>query len=137
VTEDRYAASATLDLRARHGSAAVGLMAHGPGRVLRGVELRGGLLRAVRVDDQGVTVGPPLRPPGDARAAHLTLLIGVAPDGSLATYASSGRAAPVMVPAGPAASGPPPTRVALTCRWTGAARFTSIRVRATPAPGDS
>jgi beta-xylosidase len=137
VTEDRYAASATLDLRAKRGSAAVGLMAHGPGRVLRGVELRGGLLRAVRVDEQGVTVGPPVRPPGDARAAHLTLLIGVAPDGSLATYASSGRAAPVMVPAGPAASGPPPTRVALTCRGTGAARFTSIRVRATPAPGDS
>jgi xylan 1,4-beta-xylosidase len=138
VPEDRYAASATLDLRALRGSAAVGLMAHGPGRVLRGVELRSGRLRAVRIDDQGVTVGPPLSPPGALRRdASLTLLIGVAPDGSLATYASSGRGAPVVVPPGPAASGPSPTRIALTCRGTGAARFSSIRVRATPAPGDS
>jgi hypothetical protein len=42
-----------------------------------------------------------------------------------------------VIPPGPAASGPSPTRIALTCRGTGAARFTSIRVRATPAPGDS
>jgi beta-xylosidase len=138
VPEDRYAASATLDLGAVRGSAAIGLMAHGPGRELRGVELRGGLLRGVRVDDQGVvTVGPPLAPPGGGRAGHLTLLIGVAPDGSLATYASSGRGAPVAVAPGPAATGESPTRIALTCRGTGAARFTSIRVRATPVPGDS
>jgi hypothetical protein len=141
VPDDRYAASATLDLGALRGSAAVGLMAHGPGRLMRGVELRAGLLRAVRVDEQGVvTVGPavppPIAAPTHGGAARLTLLIGVAPDGSLATYASSGGGAPVVVPPGPAASGPPPTRVALTCRGTGAARFTSIRVRATPAPGD-
>ena len=132
VPDDRYAAAATLDLRALHGSAAVGLMASGPDGLMRGIELRGRRLRAVRIDDRGVAVGPPVRPPG--RARHLTLLVGVAPDGSLATYASSARGAPVPVPPGPAASGAPPTRVALTCRGTGTARFTAIRVRALPDP---
>jgi len=124
VPTDAFSAVATV---AAARGAAVGLAVHGPGRVLRGLELRDGRLRAFRADDRGLRAGAAVpAPPG----ARLRLLVNATPDGAVALYAAAGGGPFVRIPAGPASTGSPPTRVALTCRGTGAVGVTSVRVAA-------
>jgi xylan 1,4-beta-xylosidase len=127
VPVDRFTAVATV-AAPRPREPAIGLAAHGPGRVLRGIEVRDGRLRAFRADDRGMALGPAMRAPAGAR---LRLLVNATPDGAIALYAAGARSAFVRLAGGPAASGLPPTRVALTCRGTGSARVESVRVSAT------
>jgi beta-xylosidase len=124
VPVDRFTAVATV-AAARGRGPAIGLAAHGPGRVLRGIEVRDGRLRAFRADDRGLALGPAVRAPTGAR---LRLLANAAPDGTIGLYAASPRGAFVRIAGGPAQSGAPPTRVALTCRGTGSARVESVHV---------
>jgi xylan 1,4-beta-xylosidase len=126
VPVDRFTAVATVTAPRPHGPA-VGLAAHGPGRVLRGIEVHDGRLRAFRADDRRLALGPAVRAPAGAR---LRLLASATPDGTVALYVAGSHAAFVRITAGPAESGPPPTRVALTCRGTGSARVESVRVAA-------
>ena len=62
VPADRFTARAAV----LPGSAAVGLSAHGPGRLLRGIELRAGRVRAFRVDGDRVTLGAAAPAPAGA-----------------------------------------------------------------------
>jgi xylan 1,4-beta-xylosidase len=125
VPVDAFTAVATVAAPPARAPA-VGLAAHGPGRVLRGIELGGGRVRAFRADDDGLILGPPARAPSGAR---VRLLINVAPDGTVALYASAGGAF-TRIPGGPADAGAPPTRLALTCRGKGSVRVASVRVAA-------
>jgi xylan 1,4-beta-xylosidase len=124
VPVDRFTAAATVRLP-RKGGPAVGLAAHGPGRVLRGIEVRGRRVRVFRRTERKLSLGPVVRAPvGD----RVRLLIDVTPDGAVAfSVGTAGRFTRVT---GPAEAGAPPTRVALTCRGTGTARIASIRVLA-------
>jgi hypothetical protein len=107
------------------GAPAVGLAAHGPGRSLRGIEVRGSRMRVFRLEDGRLSLGPAARAP---RGDRVRLLIDVTPDGAIAFFArTGGRFTRVS---GPAEAGAPPTRVALTCRGTGTVRIASIRVLA-------
>jgi beta-xylosidase len=124
VPVDRFAAAATV-AAPRAGGPAIGLAAHGPGRVLRGIELRDGALRAFRADDRGLALGPPTPAPAGAR---LRLLISATPDGTVALYAGGPGGALARIAGGPAEQGLPATRVALTCRGTGSAQVDSVRV---------
>jgi hypothetical protein len=124
VPVDRFTAEATVTAP-RGRAPAIGLATHGPGRVLRGIEVRRGRLRAFRADDRGLKLGPAAPAPTGAR---LRLLVNTTPDGTVALYAAGARGAYARVAGGPAEGGAPPTRVALTCRGTGAARVESIRV---------
>jgi hypothetical protein len=92
--------------------------------VLRGIEVRGRRMRIFRVTDGRLTLGPVSRAPARDR---VRLLVNVTPDGAVAFFASAGGAF-ARVPGGAAEAGAPPTRVALTCRGTGAVRIASIRV---------
>jgi hypothetical protein len=123
VPLDRFTAAATV-LAPRVNGPGIGLAVHGPGRILRGIELRGRRLRPFRVDDHGLVLGPAVPAPPSAR---LQLLVNATPDGGLALYASAG-AGFTRVPGGPAEAGAPPTRVALTCRGTGRLSVASLRV---------
>ena len=123
VPVDRWIAVATIDAR---GGATVGLAAN-LGRGVRGVELTPRGVRAFTHSPLGVTTGRVLRL---GRARTVRLAVSVAPGGALATYAAAGNGPLRRVPAGPAAQGSGPTRVALTCRRHGTARFASVRVRA-------
>jgi xylan 1,4-beta-xylosidase len=125
VPVDRWVATATVDARAPRGGADVGLAAN-LGRGVRGVELTRAGARAFTASPRGIQAGPPLRL---GRARTVRLAVSVAPGGALATYAAAGSAPLRAVPPGPAARGSGPTRIALTCRHRGAARFTSARVR--------
>jgi xylan 1,4-beta-xylosidase len=125
VPVDRWAATATVDARAPRDGADVGLAAN-LGRGVRGVELTRAGVRAFTAGPGGVRAGPPLRLP---RAGSVRLAVLVAPGGALATYAAAGRESLRPVPPGPAARGSAPTRVALTCRHSGAAHFASARAR--------
>jgi xylan 1,4-beta-xylosidase len=127
VPVDRFTAVATIVAPRPHG-AAIGLAAHGPGRVLRGIELRDGRLRAFRADDHGLRLG--LAAPAPA-GTPLRLLVNVTPDGAIALYAGRPRAPFVRIASGPAELGLPPTRVALTCRGRGSVSVDSVRVAAT------
>lgn len=127
VPVDRFTALATVDVPRRHGPA-IGLAAHGPGRVLRGIELRDGRVRAFRSDDRGLRLGASQAAPAGGR---LRLLINARPDGAVALYVGAGQGAPTRIASGPAQTGLAATRVALTCRGTGATRIDSIRVAAT------
>jgi xylan 1,4-beta-xylosidase len=124
VPVDRFTAVATV-AAPRAPAAAVGLAAHGPGRVLRGIEVRDGRLRAFRADDRGLRLGPAARAPAGAR---LRLLVSATPDGTIALYAAGQGGAFTRLAGGPAETGSAATRVALTCRGTGAARVESVRV---------
>jgi hypothetical protein len=123
VPVDAFTAIADVAVPKAHGLA-VGLATHGPGRVLRGVELRNGWLRTFRADDRGVNVGVRMPAAADTRL----LLLNVRPDGTIAFYAGRRGGAFARLPGGPAEAGPAPTRTALTCRGTGIARFGSVRV---------
>jgi hypothetical protein len=96
--------------------------------VLRGIEVRDGRLRAFRADDRGLALGPAVRAPAGTR---LRLLVNATPDGAVALYAAGARSAFVRLAGGPAESGLPPTRVALTCRGKGSARVESLHVTTT------
>jgi beta-xylosidase len=124
VPVDTFTAAATVDVPHRHGLA-IGLAAHGPGRVLRGIELRDGHARAFRADDRGVRLGPPTPAVAGTR---LRLLVNVTGDGTIALYIGRPRGSFTRIAGGPAQRGAPPTRTALTCRGTGMVRFGSVRV---------
>ena len=126
VPVDRWIATATVDARAAASGADTGLAAN-LGRGVRGVELTRAGVRAFTASPDGVQVGPLLRL---ARAQTVRLAVSVAPGGTLATYTATGNGPLRPVPPGPAARGSTPTRVALTCRHRGVARFLSTRVRA-------
>jgi xylan 1,4-beta-xylosidase len=127
VPADRYAAVATLEVRggrdAGRARAGVGVVA---GDDVRGVELAGRTVRAFSASPAGVRPGPAV-PIG--RASRVRLFVSVSPGGGMTTWAAVGGAPFAPVPPGPAAIGPAPTRVALTCRGHGTARFASLRVR--------
>jgi xylan 1,4-beta-xylosidase len=125
VPLDRWAAVATVDASGARDGARPGL-AVSAGTSLRGVEYAGGAARAFSLSRAGVRTGPPV---AVAPARLVRLLVTVAPDGGLATFVASGAGPFAAVPAGGAARGPVPTRVALTCRGAGTARFASLRVR--------
>jgi xylan 1,4-beta-xylosidase len=131
VVVDGFVARARLEAMPPGNRAGAGLAAHGPGRLMRGVELRGGVLRAFRATGSQVRLGPPVPAPAGRRT---DLVIAVGPDGSLALYGVPPAGEPVRVPPGPAAGGPAPTRAALTCRGEGEAAFGGISVRAAPGP---
>jgi xylan 1,4-beta-xylosidase len=131
VPVDRYAAVATVDARAARGGASPGV-AVSAGTSLRGVELTGGAARAFSVSRAGVHVGRPVAVGG---ARRVRLLVSVAPGGGLTTWVAAGERPFAPVPAGTAARGPAPTRVAVTCRGSGTARFASLRVRPLPGGG--
>jgi beta-xylosidase len=122
VPADTFTAVASVAAR----GAAVGLAAHGPGRVLRGVELRDGRVHAFRADDDGLRFGPSVKAPvGRGR-----LLVNVSVDGTLGLYAAGSGGAFARIPGGPAQSGLEPTRVALTCRGRGSVQIGAIHVAA-------
>jgi hypothetical protein len=124
VPADRFSAVATVAAPAAPGPG-IGLAVHGPGRTLRGIEVRNGQLHAFRADDRGLWFGPGVpAPPG----ARLRLLVNATPDGAVALYASGAGGAFVRIPGGPAEVGVAPTRVALTCRGTGTLGVTSLHV---------
>jgi beta-xylosidase len=125
VPVDRWVATATVDVRAPRGDADVGLAAN-LGRGVRGVELTRAGVRAFTASPRGTQAGPPLRL---RRARTVRLAVSVAPGGAIATYAAAGSEPLRVVQPGPAALGSGPTRVALTCRHRGVARFASVRVR--------
>jgi hypothetical protein len=123
VPVDRFTAVASID--AGRGDAAAGL-AVVLGRGVRGIEVRHAHARAFVAGPQRTATGPSVAVrPGVA----VRLIIGLSPGGHLATYVDDGTRPLVRVPAGPAAEGSAPTRVALTCRFHGAARFAFARVR--------
>jgi xylan 1,4-beta-xylosidase len=124
VPVDSFTAVATVEAPRRQGPA-VGLAAHGPGRVLRGIELRGRRLRAFRADHRGVRWGLPTPTVAGTR---LRLLMNVTADGAIAFYAGPPGGAFRRIAGGPAETGAPPTRTALTCRGIGTVRFGSVRV---------
>jgi hypothetical protein len=93
--------------------------------VMRGIELRAGRVRGFRVDERGLHLGPPRRAPPGRR---LHLLLSVTPDGAVGIYTAAPGRSYARVGGGPAETGQPPTRVAVTCRGTGAARIASLRV---------
>lgn len=130
VPVDRWAAIATVDTKKIHGDVDVGLAAN-LGRGVRGIELTAGGVRPFTASPGALAAGPVTPLIGTSR--YVRLAIRVAPGGSLWTYAARGRIPLKEVPPGPAGHGSGPTRVALTCRHHGAARFTSARVR--PLPG--
>jgi len=106
---------------------AVGLAAHGPGRILRGIEVRGRRMRVFRVTDGRLTLGRVRRAPAGGR---MRLLVSVTPDGTVGFFAGARAGAFARVAGGTAEAGAPPTRVALTCRGNGEVRIASIRVLA-------
>jgi GH43 family beta-xylosidase len=124
---ERDAFTADARVAGSRGSAAVGLGIVDPGWGMRGVELRAGKLREMRSDGAGVALGPAVPAPAGPVVLHLD----VRADGSLHGTATGAGGQVTEIPAGPAATGGPPTRLALTCRGTGSARFTSIRATGT------
>ncbi len=122
VPADRFTARAAVT----PGSAAVGLSAHGPGRLLRGIELRAGRVRAFRVTGDRLTLGPAAPVPA---GAHPQLQVSSAPGGTVGLYASGDGRTFTRIDPGPAASGGgPATRVALSCRGHGHAGAGLVRV---------
>ncbi len=127
---DRFTALATVAAPRRHG-AGIGLAAQGPGRVLRGIELRDGRVRAFRSDDRGLRLGPTRPAPAGDR---LRLVLNATPDGAVALYVGAAHGAPSRIAGGPAEKGLPATRVALTCRGTGATRVDTLVAHGAPSP---
>jgi xylan 1,4-beta-xylosidase len=125
VPVDNFTAVASV-AAPRADGAAIGLGAHGPGRILRGIELRAGRVRAFRADDRGLRLGPSAPAPA---GEHLRLLVNVTANGDVALYVG-GKSAFTRVAGGPAATGLPPTRVALSCRGRGIVTFDSVHVAA-------
>jgi xylan 1,4-beta-xylosidase len=126
LVAQRFYAVASLDPAALKGPGGVGLAGYGPGSLFRGVEVQGGSVRAFVVSRGTTAAGPPVpAPPG----AQLDLLLSATPDGGIGFYASGDGRTYVEVPGGPAATGPLPTRIALTCRGRAAGRFLAARLR--------
>ena len=76
-------------------------------------------------------LGPATRAPAGAR---LRLLLSATPDGTVALYAAGAGGAPPRIAGGPAETGLPATRVALTCRGTGATRVDTLVTHGAPSP---
>ncbi|QEC46378.1 family 43 glycosylhydrolase [Baekduia soli] len=121
VAGDRVAATTTVE--PPMGDAAVGLAVN-LGRGVRGVELRHGRVRSFVASPSGARTGRSVAVPARRR---VQLTVTLAPGGHLATYVGDGVGGQRRVDAGPAASGAVPTRVALTCRGRGTARFLFAR----------
>jgi xylan 1,4-beta-xylosidase len=130
VPIDRWLAIATVDTKDLDDGVGVGLAAN-LGRGVRGVELTSRGAHAFAASPGVRRFGRTVPLLGEGR--YVRLAIRAAPGGALWTYAGRGTAPLRWVTPGPAAHGSGPTRVALTCRDTGTARFTSVRVR--PLPG--
>ncbi|HEX6620304.1 MAG TPA: hypothetical protein VF024_11625, partial [Solirubrobacteraceae bacterium] len=130
VPVDRFTALATVDVPRRHGPG-IGLAAQGPGRVLRGIELRDGRVRAFRSDDRGLRLGATQPAPAGPR---LRLVVNATPDGAVALYVGAVRGAPARIAGGPAETGLPATRAALTCRGTGSTRVETLVAHGAPSP---
>jgi GH43 family beta-xylosidase len=130
VAADRFSVAVTV-LRRRAegdggGDGVPALVVRDREGVQRGVEVRDGRVLAVRRRGDDVRLGPSVRVP---RRRPVRLMVTVAPGGALAAYVHrSGRL--VRVPEGPAALGEGPTRVGLSCRGTGTARFARFAVAA-------
>ncbi|MGZ6706562.1 MAG: glycoside hydrolase family 43 protein [Solirubrobacteraceae bacterium] len=125
VPADRFSAK-TVIVPGRRGGPAIGLSAHGPGHLLRGIELRDGAVRAFRDQSGALTFGPKAPAPAGPRPE---LLISATPDGTVALYASGDGRAFAPIDPGPAAAGAgPPPRVAIRCRGRGSAGVTLTRV---------
>lgn len=123
----RFNAVATVDPRIK-GPGTLGLAALGPGSLVRGIEMRAGQLRAIRLTSFGISVGPWTPSPG---GNQVRLLLSEIPNGNMGVYASADGRAYTQVPAGPAATGPLPTRIALTCRGHASGRFLAATLRVT------
>jgi hypothetical protein len=93
---------------------------------VRGVELRAGKVRQMRAEGGRIRLGPAVPAPA-GRRVELRLHVGL--DGALTTRVRAGGGRLVPVPAGPARAGTPPTRVAVSCRGTGAAVVARVRAR--------
>jgi xylan 1,4-beta-xylosidase len=124
VPVDRFAATTRIDPPSGDAAAGLGVSL---GTGVRGIEVRHGRARAFVASPSGVATGPSVPVPAH-RPVQLT--IGLAPGGALATYVGDGAGGQRRVDAGPAAAGAQPTRVALTCRGSGAARFAYARAHA-------
>ena len=128
VPVDRFTALATVAVPRRHGPG-IGLAAHGPGRVLRGIELRDGRVRAFRSRRPRAEAGTdPARSRRRAAARWSSARRRTAPSASTwrtPRRADAHRGRPRR------GRGLAATRLALTCRGTGATRIDSIRVAAT------
>jgi GH43 family beta-xylosidase len=125
VPVDRFTVIASV--RPGRGNAAVGLAVN-TNRGVRGIEIRRGRARAFVASPLREATGPSV-PVG--RHRRVALIITVAPGGYLATYVRRDATGPlVRVPAAAAAMGAPPTRVALTCRLRGSARFGYVKAQA-------
>lgn len=127
VVGSRFTAVATLDSRIK-GPGTLGVAALGPGSLVRGVEMRKGMLRAVRLTVGGITVGPWAPAPA---GRQIRLLISEIPGGTMGVYASGDGVGYTQIPAGPAAIGPLPTRIGLTCRGHASGRFLAAALRVT------
>jgi xylan 1,4-beta-xylosidase len=125
VPANRFAAKAIV-VPGRRGGPAIGLSAHGPGQLLRGIELRDGAVRAFRQAGDTLTFGPKAPAPAGPRPE---LLVSATPDGTVGLYVSGDGRSFAPIDAGPAAAGGgPPTRVALSCRGRGSAGVALLRV---------
>lgn len=120
---DRFAA--TADLRPSGGATAF-LAVHDHGEALRGIARRAdGTGYAFAVDARGRrTRGPGLAGLGPQ------VIVSAAPGGLVGLQAGG-----TVVPAGPAATGAQPTRVAVGCFGGGRAAFGAVRLRAAADPG--
>jgi xylan 1,4-beta-xylosidase len=127
VVASRFAAVVSLDARSLSGTGSVGIAGYGPGRLFRGLEIRQGSVRAFAIDRRGLHVGPSAPLPAGPQPR---LLLNATPGGAMAFYVSADGRSYAPLQAGPAASGPLPTRIALTCRGRAAGRFLAVRVRA-------
>jgi xylan 1,4-beta-xylosidase len=128
VVGSRFSAVVSLATAGLKGPGTIGLAGYGPWSLFRGLELRRGRIRAVRLTDGGIVVGPwaPV-PPGK----QLRLLLSVIPDGTMGLYVSGDGVTYTPIPGGPATAGPLPTRIALTCRGHASGRFLAARLRVT------
>jgi beta-xylosidase len=123
VPADRFAARA--DLRPSGGATAF-LAVHDHAGALRGVARRAdGTGYAFALDARGLLA----RGPGLA-AVTADAIVSAAPGGLVGLQAGGAALAP-----GPAATGAPPTRVAVGCFGGGRATFGSVRLRAAPDGG--
>jgi hypothetical protein len=130
VVAERFYAVATIDVTSLRGPGGIGLSTFGPGTLFRGVEIQGGQVRTFVAGGRGTGSGPPVPlPPGP----RVNLLLSLIPGGNISFYVSADGQNYTQVPGGAAATGPLPTRIALTCRGRAAGSFLAARVRVSGA----
>lgn len=127
VAADRFRVGVTVQPAARdQPDGTPALVVRDRTGVQRGVELRDGRVLAVRRTGASIRLGPSVAVP-DRKPVRL--VVTVAPGGSVATYVHRDGGL-VRVPEGRAALGDGPTRVGLSCRGPGVARFSAFSVAA-------